>query len=68
MKLENCKDFTDVFDAVVHYGADIKKAVRKASSKKIARGTKVVAGESEFKYLYKTYPEHRQTIDTLAGI
>lgn len=68
MKLSNCKDFTDIFHAVVHYGADLKAAIRKAATKKIGRGTKVVGEESEFKYLYKNYPEHRETIEKLAGI
>lgn len=68
MELKHCKDFTDVFHAVVHYGADLKKAIRKAATQKIAQGTNVVGGDSEYGFLYRNYPEHREVINKLAGI
>jgi hypothetical protein len=68
MELKHCKDFTDVYHAVVNYGADLKKAIRKAATQKIAQGTKIVAGDSEYGFLYRNYPEHREVINKLAGI
>ena len=59
MKIQDCKDFTDILSAVVNYGADIKAAARKVWSANKYRD------REDIKYARKAYPEHETIIDRL---
>lgn len=62
MTISECKDLVDIVAVVIHYGADIKVARRRALSAKKCRRP------ADYKYCLEKWPKHWSIIDQIVGL